>query len=159
MIVIRTVDEDLSGIRAINPAVKLSVLQDSDLPGELVMSMEYPAATDDPASRDVWLEAEEQDWTVGRAIFFRVKPDEALRLSVSFLDRNRVAYTAWSDLTGGQWQSVEIPFDEIEPNPYFQPPGADTAAAIDVSEVAHIGFAPQTPDGGQLLITGFVAIE
>lgn len=50
-------------------------------------------------------------------------------------------------------------FDEIAPNSYFQPPGANTAAAMDLSKVAQIGFAPQTPDSGHLLITSFAVIE
>jgi hypothetical protein len=58
------------------------------------------------------------------------------------MDRNRVAYTALVDLRSGQWEAVVIPFDEIAPNPYFQPPGANTEAPLDVSKVERIGFAP-----------------
>jgi hypothetical protein len=36
-------------------------------------------------------------------------------LSVSFLDRNHVAYTTWIDLTGGVWQTVRLPFDQMQP--------------------------------------------
>ena len=53
-----------------------------------------------------------------------VKADSALRLSVSFLDQNGVAYTAWADVVPGDWRTVELPFEQIRPNPYFQPPGA-----------------------------------
>jgi hypothetical protein len=63
--------------------------------------VEYPAPTDDPAGRDVRCVAESQDWTGARAISFQIKPAHPLRFSLSFLDRNRVAYTAWTDLKGG----------------------------------------------------------
>jgi hypothetical protein len=88
--------------------------------------VDYPAPTNDPAGRDVQCNAAARDWTGGRAIAFQVKPAHALRLSVSFFDRNGVVYTSWSDLNEG-WQSVRIAFDDIRPNPYFQPPGANSA--------------------------------
>ena len=53
----------------------------------------------------------------GRRLHSRSKPDHPLRLSLSFIDRNGVAYTAWKDLKGGEWQAVRIPIDEIRPNP------------------------------------------
>ena len=64
-----------------------------------------------------------------------------MKLSLSFLDRNRVAYTAWRELQGGVWQLVRIPFDEIRPHPFFQPADAKTGAPLDVSEVKGIAFA------------------
>jgi hypothetical protein len=124
-----------------------------------VLLVDYPPATDNPAGRDVWCDAENRDWTRGRAISFQIKPDHAIRLSVSFLDRNRVAYTDWSELEADAWQSVRIPFDRIRPNPYFQPPDARTGARIDVSEVKAIGFAPQDQAGGRLAISSFVVVD
>jgi hypothetical protein len=94
-----------------------------------------------------------QNWTAGNAIAFVVNPDHPLRLSVSFIDRNGVVYTAWKDLDGGVWQPVRIPFDKIQPNPYFQPPGARTGAPIDVSEVRMVAFAPQDKTAGRLKIS------
>lgn len=75
---------------------------------------------------------------------------------MSFLDRNRVAYTTWTELKGGVWQAVGIPFDEMRPNPYFQPPDAKTGAPIDVSEVKSIAFAPQDRTAGRFTISRFV---
>ncbi len=75
---------------------------------------------------------------------------------MSFLDRNRVAYTAWRDLNGGEWQTVQIAFDDIRPNPYFQPPGATLGAPIDVSDVSWIAFAPQDRTAGQFAIGAFI---
>jgi hypothetical protein len=49
------------------------------------------------------------------------------------MDRNRVAYPTWTELTGGSWQVVRIPFVDVHPNPYFQPPDAKTGTPIDVS--------------------------
>ena len=78
---------------------------------------------------------------------------------MSFLDRNRVAYTAWTDLKGGVWQLVRIPLDEFRANPFFQPPDAKTGAPIDVSEVKGIAFAPHDETSGRLAIGKFVASQ
>ena len=155
--IIRGFDAQATGIRA-NPAVKLSVSKDRDL-DELVLTVEYPEADDNPASRDVWSLAEIQDWTQGRAIVFKVKSDQAVRVSVSFPDGNGVAYTSWVDVLAGHWQDFEIQFADMKPNPYFQPPGADTDAPLNVAEVKAIGFAPQSPDAGRLTITSFAVVE
>jgi hypothetical protein len=156
VIVIHAFDEGLAGVRAANPAVHLSVARDSSVTDERVLIVDYPAPTDDPAGRDVQCAAEKQDWTGGRAISFQIKPDHSLRMSLSFLDRNRVAYTAWTELKGGLWQLVRIPLDEIRPNPFFQPPDARTGRPIDVSDVKGIAFAPQDETSGRLAIGKFV---
>jgi hypothetical protein len=142
-----------------DPDVRLNVGRDPAVPGEPVLFVEYPEPTADPAGRDVQCDAANRDWTSGRAIAFRIKADHAMRLSVSFMDRNRVAYTAWTELTGGTWQIVRIPFADIRPNPYFQPPGAKTGAPIDVSDVRFIAFAPQDRTSGRLAIGRFVVTE
>src|SRR5262245_35818874 len=143
VMIIQGYRDALAGVRAANPDVHLSVGRDPTVPGEAVLFVDYPPPTADPASRDVQCDAEVHDWTAGRAVSFHVKPGQSSRLSVSFLDRSRVAYTAWADLKGGVWQEVRIPFDEIRPNPYFQFPDAKTGAPIDVSAVKGIAFAPQ----------------
>ena len=149
----------LAGVHAANPEVKLRVDRDTALAGESVMLVDYPAPNDNPASRDIHLDVANGNWTAGTAISFRVRPEHATKLSVSFLDRNHVAYTAWRELQAGVWQSVRIPFAEIRPNPYFQPPDARTGAPIDVSEVNGLGFAPQDKAAGRLAISRFVVIE
>jgi dienelactone hydrolase len=156
MIPIQEYATGLSRVHATNPDVKLSLGRDPSLADETVLSVEYPAPTADPAGRDVWCDAEQRDWSAGRAIAFRVKPDHAVRLSVSFFDRNRVAYTAWVDLRGGVWQPVRLPFDEYRPNPYFQRPDAKTGAPLDVREVTGVAFAPQDETPGRLAIGKFV---
>jgi hypothetical protein len=150
--VIQTYEAGVSGACAANRDVHLSLGTDPSLRDQKVLLVEYPAPTGDPAGRDVRCEAEDQDWTIGRAISFQVKPAAPLRLSVSFLDRNSVAYTAWTDLQGGVWQAVRIPFADIRPNPYFQPPGAKTGAPLDVGDVKWIAFAPQDRSPGRLAI-------
>jgi hypothetical protein len=97
MLVIQAYRGGLSGVHAGNPDVKLSI-SDPELAGEPVLRVDYPAPTEDPAGRDVRCTAENRDWTAGRAVSFRIRPVQALRMSVSFLDRNRVAYTTWLDL-------------------------------------------------------------
>src|SRR5215469_6141983 len=142
VIVIQAYNDGLSGVRAANPDVHLSLGRDPSGSEERVLLVEYPVPTKDPAGRDVQCAAEHQDWTSGRAIFFHIKPTHAVKLSLSFTDRNRVAYTAWKELKGGVWQLVRIPFDEIRPNPFFQPPDAKIGAPLDVSEVKGIAIAP-----------------
>jgi uncharacterized protein YndB with AHSA1/START domain len=159
VIVIQSYEAGLAAVRSANPDVKLSLEHDPALPDESVLSVEYPAATGNPAGRDVWCDSETTNWTPGRAISFQVKPDHAIRLSVSFLDRNRVAYTSWTELQGAVWQTVRIAFDEIRPNPYFQPPGANTDAQLDVSDVTRIGFAPQDQGSGRLMISRIVVVD
>jgi len=155
-IVVRSYADGLAGVRSANPQMKLSVARDPAVSDGAVLLVEYPAATGNPAARDVWCEAEHVDWTAGHAIAFKAKPDHAMRISVSFMDRNRVAYTSWSELRAGEWQTVRIAFTQIKPNPYFQPPGAQTGAPLDVSEVKAIGFAPQDPDAGRIALSRFV---
>jgi len=155
-IVVQDYREGLAGVRAENPDVHLSLGRDSSIPDERVLLVEYPAPTKDPAGRDVHCAAEHQDWTSGRAISFQIKPAHAVKLSLSFIDRNHVAYTAWSELKGGAWQLVRIPFDEIRPNPFFQPPDAKTGAPLDVNEVKGIAFAPHDQISGGLAIGKFI---
>jgi hypothetical protein len=62
----------------------------------------------------------------------------------------------WTELEGGVWQLVRIPFDEIRPNPFFQPPDAKTGVPIDVSEVKNIAFAPHDQTSRRLVIGRFV---
>jgi hypothetical protein len=96
--VIRAYGETLGGVCTAPPGVRLSVGRDSSLPDQRVLIVEYPPPTKDPAGRDVRCAADNRDWTAGAAISFQINPEHAMRLSVSFLDRNRVAYTAWTEL-------------------------------------------------------------
>ena len=153
--IIQSYARGISGVRAANPAIKLRLGRDPALPNEPILLVAYPHATDDPAGRDVWCDAEQRDWTSGKAVSFQAKPLAPERLSVSFLDRNRVAYTTWFDLEAGIWQAVRVAFDQLRPNPYFQPPDAKTGAPIDVSEVGGIAFAPHQPASGQLAVGRF----
>ena len=138
------------------PDVHLHVGRDPAIRDARVLFVEYPAQANDPAARDVRCATENSDWTRGVAISFQVKPDHAMRVSFSFADRNHVAYTAWRDLKGGEWQTVRIPFNEIRPNPFFQFPDARTGAPLDVSDVKAIAFAPQDKTMGRLAIGGIV---
>ena len=159
VMVIHDFKDGLTGVRAASPDVHLSIDRGPSIPDELALIVEYPAPTADPAGRDVQCTAQSQDWTAGHAISFQAMPAHDLRLSVSFLDRNRVVYTAWTDLKGGVWQPVRVPFDAIRPNPFFQPPDAKTGAPIDVSDVKFIAFAPQDKTSGRLAIGRFVVSQ
>jgi carbohydrate binding protein with CBM11 domain len=159
VVIIQAYEDGLAGIRTASPDVHVRVETEPLLSGERVLIVEYPAPGDNPAERDVRCTATQSDWTSGNAIAFQVRPDHALRLSVSFLDRNHVAYTAWRELKGGEWQEVRIPFAEIRPNPFFQPPDARTGQPVDVSEVGFIAFAPQDKTSGRLAIGRFVVTK
>jgi hypothetical protein len=156
VIVVHSFTDGLAGVHVANADVRLSVGRDPSLSDEPVLVVEYPGPTSEPAGRDVQCAAENTNWTAGRALSFQIKPDHAVRLSVSFRDRNHVAYTAWTELTGGVWQRVRIPFDEIRPNPFFQPPDAKTGAPLDVSDVTFVAFAPQDRTSGRLAMSRLV---
>jgi carbohydrate binding protein with CBM11 domain len=159
IVVIQSYRNGLSHVHSANPQVQLTVGRDPVMRDEAVLLVDYPAPTGDPAGRDVRCDAETQDWSGGRALSFRIKPSHALRLSVSFFDRNRVVYTAWTELKGDMWQPVRIAFDDIRPNPFFQPPDARRDAPIDVSDVKFIAFAPQDRTSGRLAISQFVVVK
>ena len=159
MIVIQAYAKGLSGVRCANPDVRLSVERDPALGDDAVLMVTYPASTGRPAERDVWCDAENRDWSSGSGISFQVKPDQPVRLSVSFLGANGVAYTAWSNLVGGRWQAVEIPFAQIKPNPFFQLPGANKDAPLDVSDVKQIGFAPQVKESGRMFVSKLIVVS
>jgi Carbohydrate binding domain (family 11) len=158
-VVIQAYERGLAAVQTRNPQIKLSIEIDPTLPGQRALFVDYPAPDGNPASRDVWCDAERRDWTSRSAISFQVRPDRALQMSISFLDRNRVAYTSWANLKAAEWSTVRIAFDQIRPNPYFQPPGAKTGAPIDVSDVTSIGFAPQDQTAGRLAISRFVLVD
>jgi len=156
VIVIQDYADGLAGGCAAKPGVLVSVGRDPSISEERVLLVDYPMPTGDPAGRDVQCAARNHDWSAGHAIAFQVKPAHPVRLSVSFLDRNRVVYTTWTELKGDVWQQVRIPFEEIRPNPFFQPPDAKTGAPLDVSDVKAIAFAPQDQASGHLAIGKFV---
>lgn len=152
MATIQDFRDGISGVHVRNSDLRIETGEHPETPNETILLVDYPLANADPAGRDVWCDAIDKDWSVGTAILLTVKPQKALRLSISFLGRNGVAYTSWFDLKGGEWQIVRIRFDELQPNPYFQPPGSDKDSPIDVSEVERIGFAPQSPEKGKLMV-------
>jgi hypothetical protein len=159
MIAIHDFEQGLKGVQSASPEVKLRIVQDAELAGEPALQVDYPEANDNPAGRDVACDADERDWAAGRALSFRVKAEQPLKIAVSFLDRNKVVYTSWVTLQPGVWQPVRLPFAEMKPNPYFQPPDAKTGSPIDVSDVAFIAFAPQSPGMGRFTISRFRAVE
>jgi hypothetical protein len=159
-LVIHSFASGLSTVHAAGSDVVLRVRRrDPAAPEEHVLEVDYPAGAGDPAARDVWCDVESRDWTRGSVIRFAIKPDRAISISVSFLDGNRVAYTAFVPLQADTWQTVRIPLDSMKPNPYFQPPGADLGARLDVRDVARIGLAPQDPEPGRFSISAIVLDE
>ena len=158
-LVIHAFENGLGGVRSSNSEVKLSIGRDPDLGEQAVLIVSYPGPTSDPGGRDVRCDAASRDWTTGHAIEFRIKPDHAIALSLSFVDRNGVVYTTRRMVTGGTWQQIHVPFEEIRPNPYFQPPGAKVGTPLDVGDVAFVAFAPQDPAAGWFAITKLVVVK
>jgi hypothetical protein len=155
MVPIKTYSPELVGVHSENPRVVLSVRADPMDAGDWVLQVEYPGQTADPADRDVWFDVDLQDWTSGRALSFRIRTERDLKLSVSFFDRNHVGYTAWTEVAGGEWRDVQLPFEQMRPNPYFQPEDAKQGAPIDVSLVAGLGVAPHDELSGCLTLGRF----
>jgi hypothetical protein len=145
----------LEGIKTQDPELKLRVGHDVGLGDENVLFVDYPKSLAEPAARDVWVEAEVTDWSRARALSFRIKPDLAVKLSVSFIDRNRVGYTSWIELTGEQWNDVQLTLDAFRPNPRLQPPDAKPGLPVDLTEVKAFGFAPEGGAPGRLALTSF----
>ena len=158
-IVVHDYRHGLDGVRAVMGAVRLSLRGDSSHIGDSLLVVEYSPPTSDPAARDVRVDAAATDWTASHALSFRILPASAVRLSVSFLDRNRVAYTSWIQLDPDRWQTIRIPFDSLRPNPYFQPPDAKPGEPLDVSRVTEIAFAPQSSDSGHFVISRIVVVK
>jgi hypothetical protein len=158
VIAVQSYARGLAGVHPANP-VEVRIDRDPELPGEPVLVVEYPERPGDPAGRDVWCDSENRDWTTGRALSFQIKPANPERISVSFMDRNRVVYTAWIDLQGGVWQPVLIRFQQLRPNPYVQPPDAKTGAPMDLSDIGGFAFAPHNRSSGQLRVSRFVLTE
>ena len=148
-----------ASVRVNSPDVHVMMGSDASLPGERVLTVVYPAASANPAARDVQVTAEQTDWSAGRGLVFRANAEHPMRMSLSFIDRNHVAYTAYVNLLGNGWQQVAIAFDQIQPNQFFQPPDAKKGSAIDVSEVKAIGFAPQEKGAGRLAVTAFTVVK
>src|SRR5262245_6940384 len=98
----------MARVHARNPAIKLRIDDHPTIPNERMLVVDYPAASGDPAARDVWLDVDQRNWTQGRAITFQAKPDRPTRLSISFADRNHVAFTMWIDLRDTTWQTVRV---------------------------------------------------
>ncbi len=121
MAFVQSFAQGINAIRVANPDVKLRLSSDQGFTEPLVLVVEYPRVTADPAGRDVWCYTEMQDWSRGWAIAFQVKPLNGEKLSVSFFDRNNVVYTTWVELRAQVWQTVRIVFEQLRPNPYFQP--------------------------------------
>src|SRR5262245_15422572 len=91
----------MSGTAAVhtrNPDVKLSVERDPASSSERILVVDYPPSSNDPSARDVAFDLDERNWTRGRELVFQIKSAHPSRISISFLDRNHVVYTTWSDL-------------------------------------------------------------
>jgi hypothetical protein len=99
------------------------------------------------------------DETVHKTCFACHAPAAAIRLSVSFVDRNGVVDTSWTHLESGVWQTVRIEFAAIRPNPYFQPPSAKVGAPLDLTEVKVLAFAPQDSRAGRLAIAQITLVD
>ena len=118
VMVIQAYTDGLAGVRAASPDVHLSVGRDASIPDEPVLMVEYPAPSNNPASRDVQCAAEHQDWSAGQAIQSTRSCREALGVVLG--SESRRLY----DLDGIEGRRVAIGSHSVRrdaPDPYFQP--------------------------------------
>jgi hypothetical protein len=107
------------------------------------------------ANLDVWATLPGSDLRGASSLTFRIKPDSALALSVSFMDGNHTGYTQQTEpLTPGAWQKVVLPLYKFWHNP-FGPPGDKPGAPLDLSRVDALGFAPRACEPARFLIDDF----
>jgi hypothetical protein len=121
------------------------------------LSVDYGCSgTEQRALLDVWSAPRSRDWSQSSALSFRIKPDAAMTLSVSFIDANHAGYTQkTSPLIPGSWQTVTLPFGKFWFNPHG-PPGDTPGAPLDRSNVEAFGFAPEGCSNGHYVIDDFV---
>jgi len=129
------------------------------VPGEAhgnALAVDYGCSgTEQRALLDVWSETRVHDWTQAGALWFRIKPDAAMSLSVSFLDGNHAGYTQKTQpLAPGVWQSVRLPLEQFQLNP-FGPQGDQPGRPVDFAAVQALGFAPVGCSNGHFLIDDF----
>lgn len=120
------------------------------------LSVEYGCSgTEQRALLDVWSEPRTSDWSTASALSFRIKPDAAISLSVSFMDANHAGYTQKTPpLVANVWQTVRLPFDKFWLNP-FGPQGDTPGRPQDRTKVQAFGFAPDGCTNGHFLIDDF----
>jgi hypothetical protein len=126
-------------------------------PSGNALSVDYGCSgTEQRALLDVWSAPRSRDWSQASALSFRIKPDAAISLSVSFMDANHAGYTQkTAPLVPGTWQTVSLPFDQFLFNPHG-PPGDTPGAPLNRSNVEAFGFAPEGCANGHFAIDDFV---
>jgi hypothetical protein len=135
---------------------RLSITLAAGDAGGNALSVDYGCSgTEQRALLDVWSEPHALDWSKARALSFRIKPDAAISLTVSFMDANHAGYTQRTPpLVAGVWQDVQLPFERFWLNP-FGPQGDTPGKPVDRSQVAAFGFAPYGCTNGHFLIDDF----
>ena len=125
-------------------------------PSGNALSVDYGCSgTEQRALLDVWSAPRARDWSQASALSFRIKPDAAISLSVSFMDGNHAGYTQkTAPLVAGTWQTVTLPFDKFWFNPHG-PPGDIPGAPLNRSSVEAFGFAPEGCANGHFVIDDF----
>jgi hypothetical protein len=126
-------------------------------PNGNALSVDYGCSgTEQRALLDVWSAPRTRDWSQASALSFRIKPDAALSLSVSFMDTNHAGYTQkTAPLVAGSWQTVTLPFDKFWFNPHG-PAGDTPGAPLNRVSVEAFGFAPEGCANGHFVIDDFV---
>lgn len=86
-----------------------------------------------------------QDWRGARRLVLRVYSQEPLVFQFGFNDANQNAYIVKLPSTRGiGWETVGVPFNQFQLNPYYQPEGARKGEPLDVSHVETFNLAPLT---------------
>lgn len=97
----------------------------------------------------LWCRAGGKDWSgvniaSAKAISLSIYCKSPMVLSISLKDKNNNQYVAKTPSTkGGSWETVSIPLDSFQLDPYYTPPGAVKGAPKDFSAVTTFGIQPQ----------------
>ena len=96
-----------------------------------------------------WVRAGEdwggQDWRGAKALQVELYSRDPVELQFGFNDATQNAYSAFLPSTkGGGWETVTVPFGDVQHNKYYQPPGAKKGAVMDLSLIETFNLAPAT---------------
>lgn len=98
----------------------------------------------------LWCRAGGKDWagvdlSGAKAVRLSVFCKSSVVLGLSLKDKNNNQYVAKTPATkGGSWETVTVPLDSFQLDPYYTPPDAVKGAPKDFSKVTTFGIQPQT---------------
>jgi len=128
-------------------SMALDIVRDPDAPGRMQAACRYELT--EGGWCGVWVrcgdEWEGQDWRGSKSLVFTVYSREPLSFEFGFNDVNENAYIALAPQTKGTgWETLSFPMTSFQLNPFYQPPGAQKGAPLDLSRIETFNIAPKT---------------